>query len=145
MLRKIILTSALIGLCVSGASAQFYSIDAGTYGFNFHISNVRPAPISLMLAPPPAPVGFGIAAPAPRHYQKAIKKARKAYYKELRHHAASAAYFYGPSMMYVGYDDDDYYDDYDDYMEDVYKARKKAYKHYKKKMKKHFKHHHHDD
>ncbi|WP_295727888.1 hypothetical protein [uncultured Muribaculum sp.] len=97
-----------------------------------------------MLAPPPAPIGLGIAAPSPRHYEKAIKKARKAYYKELRHNARHGAYFYGPSMMYVGYDDD-YYDDYDDYMEDVYKARKKAYKHYKKKMKKHFKHHHHHD
>ncbi|WP_289768905.1 hypothetical protein [Muribaculum intestinale] len=141
MLRQVILTATLIGLGAAGVSAQFFSFDAGTDGVNFHLSNFYPAPrMPVVLTLPRVVEPYHPAVmltPAPRYYHKAIKKAAKAYRKEMRHHN----YYASPALMYVGYDYDD--DDYDDYMEDVYKARKKAYKAYKKEMKKHYKHHHH--
>lgn len=140
MLRQVILTATLIGLGSAGASAQFFSFDAGTDGVNFHLSNYYPAPrmpVVLTLPRVVEPCHPAVMlTPAPRYYHKAIKKAAKAYRKEMRHHN----YYASPAWMYV---DDDYDDDYDDYMEDMYKARKKAYKAYKKEMKKHYKHHHH--
>ncbi len=150
MVRHILLTASILGLVSSGASAQFYSIDAGTDGVNLHVSNFIPAiPAPVVVAPAPVVVplrpGF-VMPPSPHRYHKAIKKARKAYYKELRHGSYYAPYYATPAMVYV---DDDYYDDYEDYIEDIHKARKKAYKkaykHYKKDMKKHHKRHHHDD
>ncbi len=147
MIRQIILTATLVGLCASGASAQFVSLDAGTDGVNFHISNYAPAPpMPMMLTLPLGGVPCHpdlMFRPVPRPSVKAVRKAVKAYNREMRHHD----YYPSPALMYVGYDYDD--DDYEDYMEDVYKARKKAYKAYKKEMKKHYKHHHrhhhHDD
>ena len=140
MLRQVILTATLIGLGAAGASAQFFSFDAGTDGVNFHLSNIYPAPrMPVVLTLPRVVEPYHPAVmltPAPRYYHKAIKKAAKAYRKEMRHHN----YYASPALMYVGYD---YDDDYDDYMEDMHKARKKAYKAYKKEMKKHYNHHHH--
>lgn len=146
MKRHLLLTAtAIIGMASVEASAQLYSIDAGTDGVNLHVSNFIPvvaAPVVVAPTPVVVPMRPGyVMAPSPRRYHKAVKKARKAYYKELRHSGYYAPH-YAPGVIYI---DDDYYDDYDDYMEDMHKAHKKAYKRYKKEIKKHHKRHHHDD
>lgn len=78
MVRHILLTASILGLVSSGASAQFYSIDAGTDGVNLHVSNFIPAiPAPVVVAPAPVVVplrpGF-VMPPSPHRYHKAIKK-----------------------------------------------------------------------
>ena len=103
MVRQILLTATIIGVASAGASAQFYSIDAGTDGINLHVSNFIPAlPAPVVVAPAPVVVplrpGY-VMPPSPRRYYKAVKKARKAYYKEL-HHGAYYAPYYAPPRQW---------------------------------------------
>lgn len=152
MLRPIIIASALIGMITAPASAQFFSIDAGTDGFNMHVSNYFPVPaLPIVVAPEPVavpvivPLRPGVVMDAPRRHRKAVKKARKAYYREMQR---SASYGYGFPFVVVYRDDDDD-DDYEEYLEDMHKWRKKqkkAYKKWKKHQRKHHgRRHHHDD
>lgn len=158
MLRKIIIAATLAAMCGSGASAQFFSLDAGTDGVNLHVSNFFPYAAPVVVAPPvpvvvPYRPGVVVATPSPRHVRKAVRRATREYIREVGASVLPRVVI-APGVVVAGYGYD-YYDDdddYEDYMEDVYKARKKAYKKYKKEMKKyykhhhkHHKHHHHDD
>ncbi|MDE6390372.1 MAG: hypothetical protein K2L26_03030 [Duncaniella sp.] len=155
MPRKIIIAAVLASVCASGASAQFFSLDAGTDGVNLHVSNFFPFAAPVVVAPPvpvvvPYRPGVVVSAPKPRHVRKAVRRATRRYVREVGASLLPSVVI-APGAVVAGYG---YYDDddYEDYMEDVYKARKKAYKKYKKEMKKyykhhhkHHKHHHHDD
>lgn len=140
MKQRYHLTAILIGLVCVSAPAQYFSIDAGTDGFNIHVSNgFSPFVVPVPVAPQPTvvvPMLPGYEAPRyVRHHKKA--------HRSRRYNEPTAI----PVPVMVYYDDDD--DFYDDYMEDFYKAQrkaiKKARKHYKKQFKhhKHHKHHHH--
>lgn len=129
----------------------FFSINAGTDGFNLNMTNVPPLFPTVMVAPPPPPPpvcvplrpGVEYIPVSPKRYRKAVKR----YHKAMRH-ASPAVGLYLPGGIVVGtpagyyYDDDD---DYEDWLEDQYKHHKKKYKHYKKLKKHHKKHHHHWD
>ena len=155
--------TAITTLSVAGAlaaSAQtFFSVNAGTDGFNVNLTNALPffTP-AVVVAPPPPPVcvplrpGLVYESPviSPKHYRKAVKRYRKA----MRHSAAGVVALPGGITVAIpfgggGYYYDDYDDDYEDWLEDQYKHHKKVSKRYKKAYK-HYKHHHehhhhHDD
>lgn len=148
-MKRATIFSALCGLGISAMTAQtFFSVNAGTDGFNFNITNVPPLfPGVVAPAPPPpvyAPLLPGVVyedyAPA-----KAYRKAAKRYRKAVRHAAEALPVMFFPGVVY--YDDDDIEDFYEDYYENYYKHHHHhKVKHYKKhKHHKHHKHHHHDD
>ena len=127
----------------------FFSVNAGTDGFNFNVTNVPPLFPAVMVAPAPAPVpvcvplrpGVEYVPVSPKRYKKAVKRYRKA----MRHASPAmgimlpGGIMIGAPAVYHDYDDDDY----EDWLEDQYKHHKKQYKHFKK-LRKHHKKHHHD-
>lgn len=158
---------AITGGFAAGAQT-FFSINAGTDGFNVNLTNAMPffAPaIYVAPTPPPPPPprnhravvvpmlpGLEYEVPvvvSPRHVRRAVRE-----YREVVHNSAATvslpggitiAIPVGHSRAHYYYDDDD---DYDDWMEHQHKRHKKAMKRYKKAMKHHRPHghhHHHDD
>ncbi len=150
-MRRIISLAVVSALALPAIDGQtFFSVNAGTDGFNFNVTNVLPLfPAVVVAPPPPVPVCVPLRpgmdyypVVSPKNYKKAAKRYRKA-----MRHASPAVGVYLPGGIVVGtapghyyYDDDD--DDYEDWLEDQYKHHKKMYKHYKKHHK-HHKHHHH--
>lgn len=145
MIRKTAIALLLAGTAYGTADAQFFSVNAGTDGFNMHLSGFLPSTNHhVVVAPAPhvvVPLRPDYVMDEPRRVHKAIKKARKAYRKEMKRSARYSAPYYFPVVVI----DDDFDDDYEEYLEDLHKARKKAYKKAYKKYKKHHKRHHHDD
>ena len=150
---SVLLLASAIGASAA-ISQTFFSVNAGTDGFNFNVTNVPPVFPAVVVAPPPRHHHVPVCVPlrpgveyypvvSPKSYHKAVKRYRKAV-----RHGAPAMGIYLPGGVVVGahpgyyYDDDD--DDYEDWLEDQYKHHKKMYKKYKKAHK-HHKHHHHDD
>lgn len=135
---------------------RFLSVNAGTDGFNFNVTNAQPL-FPVVVAPPPprtyVPLRPGVEyrpVVTPKQYKKAVKRYRKA----IRRATPSVGVMFPggpvvgvPAQYYYYYDDDDYEEMY----EKRYRHDRKAYKHYKKGKKhrndKHHKHHkhHHDD
>lgn len=159
-MKRFTALAAAAAIFASGASAQtFFSVNAGTDGFNLNVTNVPPFyPVAVIpaYAPVHRPHRAAVCVPlrpgveympvSPKSCRKAVKRARKA----MRHGAyLPAASVMLPGGVVVGttpayyYDDDDD-DDYEDWLEDQYKHYKKHHKHHKKHHK-HHKHHHHDD
>lgn len=157
--------TAIATLSIAGAIAApaqtFFSVNAGTDGFNVSLTNALPffTP-AVVVAPPPPPrhvcvpllpgLEYEYPMVSPKHYKKAVKRYRKA-----MRHAPAAGVVSLPGGITVaipvgggGYYYDDYDDDYEDWLEDQYKHHKKISKRYKKAYKHykhHHKHHHHDD
>ncbi len=159
--------TAVLALALAGStsiSAQtFFSVSAGTDGFNASLTNALPffTP-AVMVAPPPPPPhhhhhhhhhervcvpllpGLDYPVVEARHYRKAVKRYRNS-------HASGAIAFPGGGGVMVsipvggGYEYYDHWDDddYEDYLKDRYKHHKKMYKKYKKARKHYKKHHHH--
>lgn len=141
---------SIVGLGISSVTAQtFFSVNAGTDGFNFNVTNVPPLFPVVQVAPPPPPRRVVYAPLMPGvsyddygyyHSRKAYKKAAKHYRKAVKH-AVKAWGAMG--VMVPGYYYDD--DDYEDYYEDYYHHHKKHHKHHKHHKKHHKHHHHHHD
>lgn len=176
-MRQISRLTAAMALAIAGTasmSAQaFFTLNAGTDGFNASFSNAYPyyAP-AVVVAPPPPPrhhhhhhhervcvpmlPGWDYPVISPKQYRKAVKRYRK---EASRGRVAGAIPLPGGGGIMVSlpigggrdyYDYDEYYDydddDYEDYMKARYKYHKKMYKKYKKARKhykKHHKHHRH--
>ena len=140
-MRRVTTILALCGLGISGMTAQtFFSVNAGTDGFNFNVTNMPPLfPVGNVAPPPPPPQVHVPLLPGVVYSdypsRKAYKKAVKRYRKAVRHAAEAIPVMFFPAAYY---DDDDY----DDYIEEFYEHHHKV-KHYKKhKHHKHHKHHH---
>ncbi|MCI8997483.1 MAG: hypothetical protein HFJ95_00625 [Muribaculaceae bacterium] len=153
-----IATLTLAGVIASPAQT-FFSVNAGTDGFNVNLTNALPffSP-AVVVAPPPPPRHVAIPlrpglvyeypTVSPKHYKKAVKRYRKAVRNSR---AAGVVALPGGITVaipvggghYYDYDDDDY----EDWLKDQYKHHKKMSKKYKKAYKhhKHHKHHHDDD
>ena len=167
MRRNLFLGTAIV-LGAAMVSAQpYFSIDAGTGGFNLNVTNAPPHFPAVMVVPPPraavcVPLRPGVEyIPVSRkQYRKAVKRYRKA----MRHGDVPAVGMMFPGGIVVGgapwhdYYDDDYYDDIEDDIEDWLEdhhehhhrkdVHKKLHKKLKKAMehnrhKKHSKHHRH--
>lgn len=147
-MKRIVALMSIMGLGMSAMTAQtFFSVNAGTDGFNFNVTNVPPLFPVVHVAPPPpppphrvvyAPLMPGVSYEDYGYYpsKKAYKKAAKHYKKAVKHAAkAWGAMVVGVPGYYYDYDDDDFYEEY-------YHHYKKHHKH-KKHHKKHK--HHHDD
>lgn len=155
--------TAISIISITGAfalSAQtFFSVNAGTDGFNVNLTNALPFFTPAVVVPPPPPrhvcvpllpgLEYEYPVVSPKHYKKAVKRYRKAI---SNHPAAGVVSLPGGITVAIpigggGYYYDEYDDDYEDWLEDQYKHHKKAAKHYKKAYKHHkrHKHHHHDD
>lgn len=153
-MRRILTLAMISAMTLPAIDAQtFFSVNAGTDGFNFNVTNAPPLFPAVMVAPPPAPVPVCVPLrPGVEYYPvvspKRYKKAMKRYRKAMRHASPAigvslpGGIVFGTAPAYYYDDDDD--DDYEDWLEDQYKHYKKRYKHYKKHHK-HHKHHHWDD
>ena len=133
IMRRIISLAVVSALALPAIDGQtFFSVNAGTDGFNFNVTNVPPLfPAVVVAPPPPVPVCVPLRpgmdyypVVSPKNYKKAAKRYRKA-----MRHASPAVGVYLPGGI-------------EDWLEDQYKHHKKMYKHYKKHHK-HHKHHHH--
>ena len=122
---------SIMGLGMSAMTAQtFFSVNAGTDGFNFNVTNVPPLFPVVHVAPPPpppphrvvyAPLMPGVSYDDYGYYpsKKAYKKAAKHYKKAVKHAAkAWGAMVVGVPGCYYDYDDDDYDEEEDDIDED---------------------------
>lgn len=142
--------ASFLTLCACGTSAicaqTFFSVNAGTDGFNFNVTNVAPLfpPVYVAPAPPPprvyAPLMPGVSYDDYRYTRKAYKKAAKRYRKAMKHAAEAlpVMLFTAPGAVYYTDFDDDDYEDYYRHVRHHYKKHKKHHKHHKH-------HHHHDD
>lgn len=175
MIKKIFTLTAVLMLTASSLSGQgFFSVSAGTDGFNMNFGAYQPMR-SLLLVPHRHEYNPLLLVPVetPRHYyyddddydddvvvypvhhsKKYYKKAAKRYRKALKHARKHSGPSWGvmltPNGIVVGGSSAPaYYYDYDDddiedFYEDMYKHHYK--KHHKKHHHKHYrKHHHHDD
>lgn len=164
-MKRILALTLISALALPAIDAQtYFSVDAGTDGFNFNVTNVPPL-YPVVVAPAPAPVCVpfprGVVyhpEVSPKQYKKAAKRYKKAvkrYRKAMRRSSPDVGFYFPGGIViddrarYYFDDDDDYEDWLEDQLEEQYEHNKKLYKHYKKHnkhYKKHNKHSkHHDD
>ncbi len=159
-MKRLLLIFALAATAGAPAmmSQAFFSVNAGTDGFNFNLSNVAPVYPAVAYVPVPVhhhhhhahhpePVcvplrpGVSYVAPAPTY-----RRAAGHYRRAVEHGVAPGVGIYLPGGIFVGstgyshgydyYDDDFDDDDFEEYVEHARKHHKKALKKQRKAIKK---------